>query len=81
MVMRACAEDVDARCKRFIATCKDSIFAALRGQVFEAYAHRVLAACKELKGVRDLVTHELFQISLGDRERVNFDCLAQMKNK
>jgi hypothetical protein len=48
------AVDAEKKCRQFLAgTSGQSIYASLRGQVFEAYAHRILAK-KESISVRFL---------------------------
>ena len=74
------AADAENKCRRFLTeTSGASIFASLRGQVFEAYAHRVLAT-KEIISVRFLDGDgtEREDIHIGRRNLKVFESLSDV---
>jgi hypothetical protein len=80
-VLQKCATDAEEKCRSFLATMTDSVYAALRGQVFEAYAHRLLSTTDKLVGVRDLATNALSDVTLGPRSRADFVAVEKVTDK
>jgi hypothetical protein len=75
------AVDTESKCRQFLAgTSGQSIYASLRGQVFEAYAHRILAK-KEIIPVRFLDGDgtERDNINIGKRSLKVFEKLEDIQ--
>jgi hypothetical protein len=80
-VLQQLAVDTESKCRQFLAgTCGQSIYASLRGQIFEAYAHRVLARKNKIH-VRFLdEDKETEDIEIGQRSLKVFEKLQDIGN-
>jgi hypothetical protein len=80
-VIQQLAVDAENKCRQFlVGTSGESIYASLRGQIFEAYAHRVLASKKNIL-VRFLDgDKETKNIEIGQRSLKVFEKLQDIRN-
>jgi DNA polymerase III delta prime subunit len=82
-VFSGLVSEEEEKCKRFLATNNDSIFAAMRGQFHESYCHRYLAQQRNvtvrlLEDEDENKNEETYFIDLGERILKRFDDLSEL---